>query len=590
LNDIRLKQLMGTGLIQGGTITLNADPTKFNIASGFGYIIDNWSDPTIPNFTTVAWNASSAITDLYIGSYISTDLFIDKNGALVQQTARVSQNDLRDYIFLGRTVHPNLSTITTVASLPHVRTNLPLLVDDLIAAIGVINISGNVISPSGTNLSLKRSAGSIFRLGSNFTNNPKIPNTINLNSADPVSLLYRYRNGSGGYATQTSRTTINPTQWDDGSGILQTIPNKYYSIQRVYQFTTGLTYITYGQAIYNSLVTASEAINSENPDIDAQLNDACLLVYMIVREDTVDLTNNLEAKIINAGKFSGTGGSSSSSGGNVAGPLSSVPNSIARFDGSIGNVLKDGSNSTIDDNGNAVFAGTLSTGGIIQHNNFNSDQWSSTFSTVNANSASWGLGGVTPVDTVVQNTSANWNSVYSRVNEASSIWSNYPLVLKSWLPTDNQPPSARFAPIDTRGGFPVLEFSETVGMSAIFPAIIPLNINFTGGMEVSIRWTCAIDIDPNFTVGWLVDTQTIDNNSLDTIENNWFFVNTISAVSVPTISGLTKVTSTTFGYSALSSLSAGDYFRLRVRRDIANDTARGNAELVSIQAVVLPPF
>ena len=54
-----------------------------------------------------------------------------------------------------------------------------------------------------------------------------------------------------------------------------------------------------------------------------------------------------------------------SSFGNVTGPVSAVNNSIARFNGTTGKVIADGANSTIDDNGNAVFAGTLSANGDI---------------------------------------------------------------------------------------------------------------------------------------------------------------------------------------------------------------------------------
>ena len=54
-----------------------------------------------------------------------------------------------------------------------------------------------------------------------------------------------------------------------------------------------------------------------------------------------------------------------SSFGNVTGPVSAVNNSIARFNGTTGKIITDGVNSTIDNNGNAVFAGTLSANGAI---------------------------------------------------------------------------------------------------------------------------------------------------------------------------------------------------------------------------------
>jgi hypothetical protein len=116
-----------------------------------------------------------------------------------------------------------------------------------------------------------------------------------------------------------------------------------------------------------------------------------------------------------------------SSFGNVTGPVSAINNSIARYNGTTGKVITDGANSTIDDNGNAVFAGTLSANGGTMNGNLNvvgqilsgGVDISTLFGTGSGDASD-----NEAVNTLVQNTSANWNSSYTTVNATSANWSN----------------------------------------------------------------------------------------------------------------------------------------------------------------------
>jgi hypothetical protein len=47
---------MGTGLINGGQISVDANTTRFNIASGSGIIVDNTTSPGNPTYTMVTWS------------------------------------------------------------------------------------------------------------------------------------------------------------------------------------------------------------------------------------------------------------------------------------------------------------------------------------------------------------------------------------------------------------------------------------------------------------------------------------------------------------------------------------------------------
>jgi hypothetical protein len=58
---------------------------------------------------------------------------------------------------------------------------------------------------------------------------------------------------------------------------------------------------------------------------------------------------------------------------------------------------------------------------------------------------------------------------------------------------------------------------------------------------------------------------------------------TITATTVSGTSGITTTTSVTFSQAQLpASLAVGDMYRLRVRRDVANDTAAGDAQLLQV--------
>ena len=70
------------------------------------------------------------------------------------------------------------------------------------------------------------------------------------------------------------------------------------------------------------------------------------------------------------------------------------------------------------------YLGTLSAAGELYTPTGNSINWSSSYSIVNSNSASWGLGG-SGEDSAVRELTGNWQSTYVTVNSNSSDWSNH---------------------------------------------------------------------------------------------------------------------------------------------------------------------
>ena len=118
-----------------------------------------------------------------------------------------------------------------------------------------------------------------------------------------MSFRYRYRNGTGGFITSNIVTTLSPGSYDDGTGVLASVGNSEWTIQRVYTFTIGTAYVTYGQQKYSSILSALDSIHSEEPILDPQFVDASFRAYVVMRGNLTDLTDTTISRIIKAPKI-----------------------------------------------------------------------------------------------------------------------------------------------------------------------------------------------------------------------------------------------------------------------------------------------
>jgi len=149
-------------------------------------------------------------------------------------------------------------------------------------------------------------------------------------------------------------------------------------------------------------------------------------------------------------------------------------------------------------------------------------------------------------------------------------------------PLDNEPPVSGYANLGIRNGRPVLGFSDTTQEAAVFSRIIPHGLNLEGGLSVSL-WAAAKNAVTG-TIGWDVAFERVETGVTDTDIDSFGTPKTITPLSVPATSGILTNFNTTFTQGQLpSGLAAGDLFRLRVRRDVANDTAVDNAELFFVE-------
>jgi len=149
-----------------------------------------------------------------------------------------------------------------------------------------------------------------------------------------------------------------------------------------------------------------------------------------------------------------------------------------------------------------------------------------------------------------------------------------------FTPLHNEPPASNAATIDLRNQHPVLDFDTTTGESAVFSTIMPRNYA-GGGVTVYVHW--AASTATTGTIGWLVGFERI-GTALDIDADSFAADNTVTAATVSGTSGIVVITNTTFTDGAdMDSVAVGEAFRLKITRDVAGDSAAGDAELLAVE-------
>jgi hypothetical protein len=147
--------------------------------------------------------------------------------------------------------------------------------------------------------------------------------------------------------------------------------------------------------------------------------------------------------------------------------------------------------------------------------------------------------------------------------------------------TSNDPPATNYATLATRNAHPVLQFDATTQESALFTAVLPRNYA-GGGVTVYIHWTAATATTG--TIGWLVSFERMSDDTTDLDSDSFATAQTVTAATVPGTTGVMKVTNVAVTNGAnMDSIAVGESFRLKVDRDVANDTAAGDAEIHAVE-------
>jgi len=353
-NGLDFIQALSTGITSGGVLSIGAGSDEFSITDGCGIILT--SNPLVDasiSHVDVSWTGKTNIQIANIGTHNITFIAIDSAGNVVQLLLKPTPEERRTtYIYLGIVVHIDLTTVSAVTNEQDFSQAPLSQVRDLSSALGYLNISGNIIAPSATDLKIQKSSGTIYATGSNYAIDPFDPNIKTLVALDPITFTYRLQSG---VAILPSTTDIDPNNYDLG-GVLTPLTNNYWSIQRVYVFTSNGIEIQPGQAEYKTQEDALAAIETEQfvtvPGIAA---NGLHIANLVVKDGASDLSTS-DAIFIAIGKF-GTTSSTTGISGDLFGPSPPVSDSnLCSFDTSSGKLIKDSQIPTIS------VANTLSTG------------------------------------------------------------------------------------------------------------------------------------------------------------------------------------------------------------------------------------
>jgi hypothetical protein len=310
------RNMMSTGLIKGGNISATPGGTTYNVGQGNGLFVNNSTDPDAPVKTPVSWSADTGRAVPDIATETWTYVGINSSGIIVEQHTPFTTTQDRDIFQLGVIRHVG-STVDSAHSVPNLATSVYNTVLDIARAMGLLNISGNVYSANGANLNIDKGAGQTFGLGINYDASVKNPNYTTDGSGSAVTFARTYKDGSGGFTYTAGQTSVDPEQYDDGDGVLGTVPNGTpWQVKRIYYVpVVDEHYVTYGQATYKSYEEAYASRLIENPDVPPLLSDiGSLRSFLIVKKGATALNDILQAEFIPVG--------SGASGGGAAGPSS----------------------------------------------------------------------------------------------------------------------------------------------------------------------------------------------------------------------------------------------------------------------------
>lgn len=302
----QLRNNLVTGLRLGGVLSINADPTKFDLAEGVGLVVDNFTNPDNPVVTKVTWGTFTGVTPVGIGAGMgATYVGIDSSGLVFQKTTELTQEEKRDVIFIGVVIHPvGLGIIVETITGPRLTFSRDSDTMDFFDAFGPFNIDGNAISSNGANLLVDRSSGLMWMTGANYVNSKKRPSIVSLPLASAASIQYGYRDGSGDWTWPfPPASAVDPGHWDNDSGILQVVPADKWTLQ--YQFiypTSGTLIFLYGQSIYDSKEDATAAVRNGFV-MSPTLSQTIFRGWLAVKGDATDLSDSAQASFVEAGKF-----------------------------------------------------------------------------------------------------------------------------------------------------------------------------------------------------------------------------------------------------------------------------------------------
>jgi hypothetical protein len=317
-NLVKFKWLEGgisTGLLYGGVITYSGSTIFVSKGSG---IINNLNASTgseiSPIFNYVTWNDFTG-SATYLTASQNTFIYVDDTGVVRQQPEYFNPDQFKEALPLGRVTHANYTSITGAGSNVQTSYDGDAQQNEFIRIFGPIKESGLLLSAQTGSMRLSIGAGQAYNLGGFYPQDPNHPSHYISSGFATASIARAYRSGSAIRLDNNNGafyTTVDSTNWDDGTGVLNSMSSGDWQIQRVFvNPVTGRTVVYYGQAVYSTLLNALQYLSTD-PFEEGEFTAKSLVFvgYLVVKGNTTNLADTGNNAIIQSGIFRGTQGSS----------------------------------------------------------------------------------------------------------------------------------------------------------------------------------------------------------------------------------------------------------------------------------------
>lgn len=290
-----------TGLISGGALSIGSPTSTFSVSAGVSMYMD-YTNPNEPEQILVPFGPFSNQTIPGIGTRLATYIGISNAGVIVQSATPFTNAQRRSITSLGAVIHSNMAIVNATNDISSTVRSNGNQVQDLMQAIGPLNLTGNVYSANGANLNIDKTAGTIFKFGSNFHTNVDDPHSVSLVAG--TAITFRYRTSTGVETADT--TSILPNVYESAPGVLTAVPAliNTWHIQRISIFQSGLTRIQYGQAVYASMGSAIDGIQTEAFTTETNIaENGILRCYLVINRGILGLLGN--SQFVAVTKFGG---------------------------------------------------------------------------------------------------------------------------------------------------------------------------------------------------------------------------------------------------------------------------------------------
>lgn len=301
-----------TGIISGGTLSINTDLQKFDVAAGTGWFIDTTTSPGSATMVQRTWAGFSAITVTARTSNARTWVYLDMLGGTTsvgQQTTYPTAAERRNRAYIGNVWHVTNANLQELQYLPTFSWEDPLATDIIFQEEfpKKLSVTDLKVTANGANMLINTSGGTAVRKGINASVSIAAPNSLTVFAATNVQTKKVYRNGSGGLKGTVASNGLFPSQYDNGSGTLQNIPAGNFSIQLIvgYYCSTGSFVSTfYGQNYYATMELARVALATYPYDLTNDGKGGIILAAVIMRQDATSLIDTAKCMIVPYDQFS----------------------------------------------------------------------------------------------------------------------------------------------------------------------------------------------------------------------------------------------------------------------------------------------